>query len=104
MLVGDWLTGNISFDFLVGDSCLPFLAHFYLTVTKKTEMENNEVLRLLRSANIAPGDIPAFIASIKNNNRQDSRTNDGRLPNAGDPGLAPAPGIKQEEASESEKD
>ncbi|MCL2078758.1 MAG: DUF4315 family protein [Oscillospiraceae bacterium] len=41
---------------------------------KKTEMENNEVLRLLRSANIAPGEVAAFVESIKNN-RPDSRTN-----------------------------
>ena len=72
---------------------------------KKTDLENTEIVRLVRSANIAPGDIPAFIASIKNNNRQESRANqNGRPPNAGDPGAATVPQIKQEEASESDEE
>ena len=34
---------------------------------KKTELENTEILRLVRSANVAPGDIAEFIAAIKSN-------------------------------------
>ena len=31
-----------------------------------TDMENTEIIRLFRSADIAPADLPAFIASLKN--------------------------------------
>jgi len=31
-----------------------------------TDMENTEIVRLVRSADIAPADLPAFIASLKN--------------------------------------
>jgi len=31
-----------------------------------TEMENNEIIRLVRSSDISLADLPAFLASIKN--------------------------------------
>jgi hypothetical protein len=34
---------------------------------KKTDLENTEIVRLVRSANVAPGDIAAFVESIKTN-------------------------------------
>jgi hypothetical protein len=43
---------------------------------KKTDAENTEIRRLLHSANILPGDIAAFIETIKTN-RQSSRVNIG---------------------------
>ena len=35
---------------------------------KRVEMENNEIIRLVRSASIAPADLPEFLAAIKTNN------------------------------------
>ena len=70
---------------------------------KKLDFENTEILRLVRSANIAPGDIAAFIESIKTN-RQDSRSNEGRYPRAGNPAAEPPPVIKQEEASKNDEE
>ena len=70
---------------------------------KKTDLENTEIVRLVRSANVAPGDISAFIASIKQG-RQDSRTQNGRQPGIGNPDTPPAPEIKKEEATESGED
>ena len=67
---------------------------------KKLDLENTEILRLVRSANIAPGDIAAFIESIKQG-RQDSRVNDGR-PRTEISGAA-APAIRQE-VSENEEE
>ena len=66
---------------------------------KRTDAENTEILRLVRSANIAPGEIAAFVESIKSG-RQDSRQNDGRLPLNN--GAAP-PAIKKEEVSENDQ-
>ena len=68
---------------------------------KKLDLENTEILKLVRSANIAPGDIAAFIESIKTN-RQDSRANNGRLPRAESPVAELPPPIKQEEASKND--
>ncbi|MDR1668985.1 MAG: DUF4315 family protein [Oscillospiraceae bacterium] len=34
---------------------------------EKTSMENTEIVRVVRSANVAPGELSAFLASIKNN-------------------------------------
>ena len=70
---------------------------------KKQDLENTEILRLVRSANIAPGDIAAFIESIKTN-RQDSRANNGRFPRAENTGAEPPPAIKQEEASKNDEE
>jgi len=64
---------------------------------KRLDAENTEIRRLLNSANIAPGDVAAFIESIKNH-RQDSRTNNGRPPRADTP-----PEIRQE-VSENEEE
>jgi hypothetical protein len=71
---------------------------------KKTDLENTEIVRLVRSANVAPGDIAAFIESMKKP-RQESRANDGRFPrndSAGPGGAAPSE-LKQEEASKNEE-
>ena len=48
---------------------------------KKTDMENTEIVRLVRSANVAIADISGFIEAVKTE-RQDSRkqTNDGDFP------------------------
>jgi hypothetical protein len=70
---------------------------------KKTDLENTEIVKLVRSANIAPGEIAAFIASIKTNNRQDSRTNNGQVPRPVTPGADSPPEIKQEEDSDHEE-
>jgi hypothetical protein len=40
---------------------------------KRKDLEDNEIVRLVRSANIAPGEIAAFVESIKIN-RHDNRT------------------------------
>jgi hypothetical protein len=40
---------------------------------KRKDLEDSEIIRLVRSANVAPGEIAAFVESIKNN-RQDGRT------------------------------
>ena len=32
---------------------------------KRVEMENNEIIRLVRSASIAPADLPEFLEAIK---------------------------------------
>ena len=72
---------------------------------KRTELENNEIVKLVRSANVAPGEIAAFIESIKSG-RQDSRANHGQPPrheDAGQTGAAP-PISKQEEASDNDKE
>ena len=45
---------------------------------EKTGLENTEIVRLVRSANIAPGEVAAFIEAIKKG-RQDAR-----LPGAND--------------------
>ena len=34
---------------------------------EKTSMENTEIVRIVRSANVTPGELSAFLASIKNN-------------------------------------
>jgi hypothetical protein len=70
---------------------------------KKLDLENTEILRLVRSANIAPCDIAAFIESIKQG-RHDSRANDGRLPHAGISGSGLPTAIKQEEASQDDEE
>jgi len=70
---------------------------------KKQDLENTEILRLVRSANIAPGDIAAFIESIKQG-RQDSRTNNGRVSRTENPGTDSPPAIKQEEASKNDEE
>jgi hypothetical protein len=72
---------------------------------KRKDLEDNEIVRLVRSANVAPGDIAAFIESIKTN-RQDSRKNNGQPPRhdyAGHGVTAPPPEIRQE-ASENDKE
>jgi len=33
---------------------------------KRVDMENTEIIRLVRSADIAPADFPAFVAALKN--------------------------------------
>ena len=70
---------------------------------KKTDLENTEIVRLVRSANVAPGDISAFIASIKQC-RQDSRTQSGRQHGIGNTDTPIPPEIKKEEATESGED
>jgi hypothetical protein len=71
---------------------------------KRLDLENTEIVKLVRSANVAPGDIAAFIESI-NTNRQDSRANNGppRHDSAGHGITAPPPDIRQE-ASENDKE
>jgi hypothetical protein len=32
---------------------------------QKTELENLEIVRLVRSANVAPGDLPAFLRTLR---------------------------------------
>jgi hypothetical protein len=68
---------------------------------KRKDLEDAEIVRLVRSANVAPGDIAAFIDSIKSG-RQDSRTNNGRFSRADNSGAEPPPPIKQEEASKND--
>lgn len=34
---------------------------------EKTSMENTEIVRIVRSANVTPGELSTFLASIKNN-------------------------------------
>ena len=70
---------------------------------KKTDLENTEIVKLVRSANVAPGEIAAFVASIKNANRQDSRTNNGQVPRTVKPGADSPPETKQEEDSNHEE-
>ena len=64
---------------------------------KKTDLENTEIVRAVRSANVAPGDIASFIGTIKSV-RYDSRANDaqGTLPS--DPGTDAMPGNRQEDS------
>jgi len=62
---------------------------------KLTNLENTEIVKLVRSANVAPGDIAAFIESIKQG-RQDSRTNNGRPQHTENTDAAPLPAIRQE--------
>jgi len=69
---------------------------------KKTDLENTEIVRLVRSANVAPGDIAAFIETIKNP-RQDSRTNDGRMPCADNSGEGIPPEIRKEATDKNEE-
>jgi hypothetical protein len=54
---------------------------------RKTELENAEVIKVFRSANVAPGDFAAFIAAY-------------RAQPAGYPGATPGP--KEMEASDDE--
>jgi hypothetical protein len=67
---------------------------------KKTELENTEIIRLVRSVGVAPGDIAAFVESIKTN----GRTAEERFHRGGDSGrnnaAQPAPG---QEATDNEK-
>ena len=41
---------------------------------KKTDLENTEILRIVRSASIAPGEIAEFIESIKTNRGDNKNT------------------------------
>jgi hypothetical protein len=50
---------------------------------EKTGLENTEIVRLVRSANIAPGEVAAFIEAIKKGRR------DARSPGANDNTAAP---------------
>jgi predicted nucleic acid-binding Zn-ribbon protein len=63
---------------------------------KRTDLENTEILRLVRSANVAPSEIAAFVESIKNN-RQEGRAHGGRNPRAD------TPAIKNEEAADDDE-
>ena len=69
---------------------------------KRTDLENTEVVRLMRSAEVAPGDIAAFIESIKTG-RQNGRANGWRRPRAGRPGEAAKSAIKQEDSDHDEE-
>ena len=64
---------------------------------KRTDLENTEVVRLMRSANVAPADIAGFIESLKAKPaRQDSRANNGRTAQEDSSGEESPPGIRQE--------
>jgi hypothetical protein len=70
---------------------------------KRTDLENTEIVRLVRQANIAPGDIADFVESIKTNQqadlpRQNSRVQDGRQPSA------PPSTLNQEEVSDNDNE
>ena len=62
---------------------------------RRTDLENTEIVKLVRSANVAPGDIAEFIESLKKG-RQDSRTNNGQNPQADTIGAVPLPITRQE--------
>ena len=63
---------------------------------KKTDLENTEIVRLVRSANVAPAELAAFIESVKAS-KQVSRANDKQSPPGGNTVAAPPPKPKQEE-------
>jgi len=69
---------------------------------KKTDLENTEVVRMMRSANVAPGDIAAFIESLRTT-RQESRTQEGRGSRADASGAPPPQKIIQEEVSDDDE-
>ena len=48
---------------------------------KRTDLEDNEIIRLARSANVAPGEFAAFIESI----RAEGRTSSAQPRRAGNP-------------------
>lgn len=57
---------------------------------EKENMENSEVIRLFRSANIAPGDVAAFVETIRKERR------DGRSRSPGADNINAAPAARQE--------
>jgi hypothetical protein len=67
---------------------------------KKTDLENTEIIRLVRSVGVVPGDIVAFVESIKTN----GRLTEERFPRGGDSGRTnAAPPATGQEATDNEK-
>ncbi|MDR1137236.1 MAG: DUF4315 family protein [Synergistaceae bacterium] len=71
---------------------------------KRTELENTEIVRLARSASVAPGELAAFVEAIKTN-RPHSRISEGRFPRDANTGLnnAAQSGAKQEAGDHDEE-
>ena len=62
---------------------------------KRTDLENTEIVRLMRSADVAPVDIAAFIESIKTG-RQDSKAATAPPARTGNPGGNIPPSYEEE--------